>query len=473
MDHDPARVPILERLGPFRHRPFALYWAGGLLSNLGTWLQTVAASIFVYQLTGSALAVGLLNFAGFVPILLFSVAGGLVSDRFDRRRVVILTHVVSTVAAGGLAALTLSGSVDQVDLVVTAFVLNTAYAIAKPSLTAILPSLVPRDEITDAAGLNSLQFVLGQIAGPVIATIVIAVAGAGWAFLVNALTYLGPIASMVYLQRRHLGANRPLGAGRVARPAPLLAPAAAGAAARASEDRPAEGSAVDFVRREPWVLALLVGVVATSAPMEAVRTLSPAIATVALGAAGGDAGLVVAAQAAGSALALVLFVPLRRRGFAKAMRTLGFVIQAAGLALTAFAPTFIVGLAGVALDGFGFSLGFPILTGTLQAEVPDAMRGRVMAFHQMAHLGNRPFTALAVGTLAAVFGVREAVLAAVVLAPLGIVATRRAWRLLDAGPSRAGVEDAAAPAAAPRPRSGDVEGRLLAEDAATPDPLAS
>ncbi|MHB8960337.1 MAG: MFS transporter [Candidatus Limnocylindrales bacterium] len=472
MEH-PARTPMLERLGPFRHRPFALYWAGGLLSNLGTWLQTVAASIFVYQLTGSALAVGFLNFAGFVPILLFSVAGGMVSDRFDRRRVVILAHVVSTAAAGVLAALTLSGSVDEVHLVVTAFVLNTAYAIAKPSLTAILPSLVPRDEITDAAGLNSLQFVLGQIAGPVIATVVIAFAGAGWAFLANALTYLGPIASMVYLQRLHLGANRPQDL-RPAAPATRAGAApSAGRADHAPHDLAASAGAIAFVRQQPWVLALLIGVVATSAPMEAVRTLSPAIATEALGAAGGDAGLVVAAQAAGSALALLLFVPLRRRGFAKRMRTLGFAIQALGLALTALAPSLVVGMAGVALDGFGFSLVFPILTGTLQAEVPDAMRGRVMAFHQMAHLGNRPFTALAVGSLAAAFGVREAVLAAVVLAPLGILATRRAWRLLDAGAAQ--VEDATDPAGLAAPRSssaGGAEARLLADDATSAGSVA-
>ena len=86
---------LAGRLGPFRHRPFAIYWAGGLLSNLGTWLQTVAASVFVYQLTGSALAVGILSFAGFVPILLFSVLGGVISDRYDRRRVVIVFSLLS------------------------------------------------------------------------------------------------------------------------------------------------------------------------------------------------------------------------------------------------------------------------------------------------------------------------------------------------------------------------------------------
>ncbi|HVL53480.1 MAG TPA: MFS transporter, partial [Vitreimonas sp.] len=198
---------LTGRLGPFRHRPFAVYWAGGLLSNLGTWLQTVAASVFVYQLTGSALAVGILNFAGFLPILLFSMLGGVVSDRFDRRKVVIWSSVASAVVATGLAAFTFGGLVNEVHVIVVTFALNTSWALAKPSMISILPGLVPRDEVTDAVGLNALQFILGQIAGPLIAALVLATAGVSWAFTVNALTFLGPVASMVYLQRVALGAR--------------------------------------------------------------------------------------------------------------------------------------------------------------------------------------------------------------------------------------------------------------------------
>src|SRR5258705_6771 len=94
-----------NRLGPFRYATFSVYWTGGFLSNIGTWLQTVAASVFVYQLTGSALAVGILNFASFLPIFLFSILGGVISDRFDRRVVVIVTHVASGILSTILAVL--------------------------------------------------------------------------------------------------------------------------------------------------------------------------------------------------------------------------------------------------------------------------------------------------------------------------------------------------------------------------------
>ena len=404
---------IAPRLGPFRHRPFSVYWAGGLLSNLGTWLQTVAASVFVYQLTGSALAVGVLNFAGFVPILLFSVLGGQISDRFDRRRVVVWTHVVSGVLATALAVVTFAGAVTELHLIAIGFALNTSYAIAKPSIISILPSLVPRDEVTDAVGLNSLQFILGQVIGPVIAAVLMATAGAGWAFSVNALTFLGPIGAMLYLERRGLGGRVPdsSGPGR----------------------RRAAPSATSFVREHRWVLALLLGVVACSAPLEIIRTLSPVLAAEGLGAPESAAGLIVAAQSAGSALALAVFVPLRRRGWSRAMVLAGLGIEAAGLAGTALAGALGPALVAVGLLGFGFSLSFPVLTGTLQADVPDAVRGRVMAFHQIAHLGNRPIVALAVGTLATMLGAQAAVLAGVVLAPVGLLATRLAWERLAPG----------------------------------------
>lgn len=409
-----------SRLGPFRHRPFAVYWAGGLVSNLGSWLQTVAGSIFVYQLTGSALAVGFLNFAGFLPIFLFSIAGGVVSDRFDRRRVVIVTHVLSGFLAAALAVITFGGLASEAHLIVAFFALNTTYAIAKPSIIALLPGLVPRDEVTDAVGLNTLQFILGQISGPLIAALVMATAGAGWAFTINALTYLGPIVSMVYLQRRGLGARTD--APRTIVPGPAIS-----------------ASGGSYVREHSWVIALLLGIVAVSAPLEVIRTLSPAIAVEGLGQPESAAGLVVAAQSVGSALALIVFVPMRRRGWSHHMVSLGLILQAVGLVATALAPTLPVALIAVAFVGFGFSLCFPVLTGKLQIEVPDIVRGRVMAFHQTAHLGNRPITALVVGGLAMLVGAQHAAIVGAILAPIGLLATRRAWRMLGERPPGSGA----------------------------------
>jgi hypothetical protein len=255
--------------------------------------------------------------------------------------------------------------------------------------------------------------------GPVLSAVVIATAGVPWAFAINALSYLAPVLSMVYLARHGLGAGTT--AGR-----------------RLASD--AKVSAVTYVSEHRWVLALLLGIIATSAPLEVLRTLSPAIAA-GLHEPESAAGFIVAAQSAGSALALLAFIPLRRSGRSNDVARLGLLIQAVGIVGTFLAGDLRVAALSVGLVGFGFSLCFPVLTSGLQAEVPDAVRGRIMSFHQMAHLGNRPFAALAAGAVAVVVGAQSAVLVGLVLTPLGLLATRRAWSALSR-PGAAALESA-------------------------------
>jgi MFS family permease len=275
----------------------------------------------------------------------------------------------------------------------------------------MLPALVERRELTEAVGLNTLQFMIAQLVGPVLATVFLATSGYAWAFSVNALTFLGPIAAMVYLLLRGLG-------GRVV--------VAAGGAAH----RQARG-VVAFIRSEPWIAWVLAGVVATSSVIEIIRTLSPVIVTTRLGAPSSDTGLIVAAQSVGMVIGILISVPIGRRGLSRTMAPVGFVFQLVGLVIVSIASDLPVASAAVALIGCGFSLSFPVLTGTIQTEVPDAVRGRLLAIHQMAHLGNRPFAALAAGAIATAFGAATATLAGIVLAPIGLLAVRAAWRALD------------------------------------------
>ncbi len=439
-------MALSRRLGPFRHASFAVYWTGGFLSNVGTWLQTVAASVYVYQLTGSTFAVGILNFASFLPIFLFSIVGGMVGDRFDRRVVVIATHTISGVLASVLALISFTNGASELAVIVIAFLLNTSYAVAKPALVAILPATVPREEITDAVGINTLQFVIAQMVGPVLAAVMIATAGISWAFAINAVSYLAPIVAMVFLWRRGVA-----GAAAVVRRevgAALGGVAGAATAARVG--------GLSYVRNHPWIAAILIGIIACSAPLEIVRTLSPAIAE-SLGQPESAAGFLIAAQSVGSAIALFAFVPLRRSGRSRDLARVGLLVQAVGLVLTLVARDLTLAAIAGSLLGFGFSLCFPVLTSALQAEVPDAVRGRIMALHQMAHLGNRPFAALAAGATAAIVGSQPAVLIGVVLAPIGLVASGRAWRALtrDRDAQAAAAKGAEPAAAAPVDLSGD------------------
>ncbi len=400
-----------SRLGPFGHTPFTIYWAGGLVSNVGTWLQAVVGSVFVYDRTGSALAVGILNFATFLPVLIFSVWGGVLSDRFDRRHITVVTHVLSLVVGTGLAVLTFTGTVTEVHVVVTAFLLQTSWAIAKPSVISLLPALVPRAALAEAVGLNTLQFMVAQLVGPVLATVLLGTAGYALAFSINAATFLGPILSMAYLYSRGLGGRAQRTAHAAATEAPL--------------------GIVAYVRSQPWIASVLLGVVSTSAVIEVIRTTSPVLVSTRLGLPSSDTGLIVAASSVGMMIGIAASVPLGRRGFAHTMASVGLVFQLVGLFLVSAATQMAVAAPAVALIGCGFSLCFPVLTSTLQTEVPDAVRGRLMSIHQMAHLGSRPFAALAAGAITAGAGVPAACLAGMILAPIGLVAVRAAWRGLD------------------------------------------
>lgn len=403
--------PVRSRLGAFGHTPFTVYWAGGLLSNIGTWLQAVVGSVFVYDRTGSALAVGILNFATFLPILIFSVWGGVLSDRFDRRHITVVTHVFSLVIGAGLAVLSFTGNVTEVHVIVTAFLLQTSWAIAKPSVISLLPVLVPRAVLGEAVGLNTLQFMLAQLVGPVLATVLLGTAGYGLAFSINAATFLGPIVSMAYMYWRGLGGRAQRAARTTVSEAPL--------------------GIVAYLRSQPWIVSVLLGVVATAAVVEVIRTIAPVLVSTRLGLPTSDAGLIVAATSIGMMIGILASVPLGRRGFARTMAPVGLAFQLIGLFLVSTATQMAVAAPAVALIGCGFSFCFPVLTSTLQTEVPDAVRGRLMSIHQMAHLGNRPFAALAAGAIAATAGVPAACLAAMVLAPIGLVAVRAAWRGLD------------------------------------------
>ena len=414
---------VKSRLGPFAETAFTVYWTGGLVSNIGTWLQNVVGSVFVYDRTGSALAVGLLNFASFAPMLLFSVTGGAISDRFDRRLVAIVTQSISLVVSAGLAVFALTGNANEYHVAATAILLQTSWTIAKPSVVAMLASLVERKQLTEAVGLNVLQFQIAQLAGPVLATVLLATSGYAWAFAINAASFAAPVASMAYLYARGIGGRGSPSARRAA---------------------VAGSGLVTYVRSQPWIAWVLVGVICTSAVTEMIRTLSPAIVT-RLGAPSSETGILVAAQSAGMVLGILAAVPFGRRGMARTLAPVGLGLQLVGLLVVAGAPVLLAAGVGGALVGVGFSLCFPVLTGVLQTEVLDAVRGRLLGLHQMAHLGNRPFAALSAGAIAAAAGPGAACLAGVLLAPIGLVAVRAAWRGLGHEPTPAPIVAAVEP----------------------------
>lgn len=372
-----------------------------MVSGPGTWLHNVTASVLILQLTGSPFMVGLVNFATFIPTLLFSLPAGALGDRFDKRKVVTSSQAAAMLVAIGLTVLSALGRVEPGSLIGSCFLLGTAAAVAKPSMSALIPALVERSAVARATAVNITQFQLGQILGPALASLLLVVASPTWAFGVNALTFLGPIVAMQLIRL--------------------------GEAAGAARDKPTRrGSVAEglrFIRHSAAMPAILVAVVLSNAAVEALRTLAPTLADQrSLPAA---AGIVIMGYSVGALLGLVSYGLIEDHLPRRWLLVTAFGLQALGVVCVALAPTLVLTVIAAAPIGIGFSLSTPLLSASLQTLAPDEFRSRVMSAFSMAHLGLRPLFALVAGGLATLVGLAWTLAAFATLALVSAEFARR------------------------------------------------
>src|SRR5438552_14082026 len=186
-------------LRALRHRNYQLFFGGQLISLTGTWMQQIAQSWLVYRLTQSAALLGLVSFAGQIPVFLFAPIGGAVADRVSRHRIVVLTQTAAMALAFILAALTLSGAVRVWHLFVLTTLLGIVNAFDIPARQAFMVDMVGRDDLMNAIALNSSMVNGARVVGPAIAGLLVAAVGEGWCFLVNGLSYLAVIAGLLLM----------------------------------------------------------------------------------------------------------------------------------------------------------------------------------------------------------------------------------------------------------------------------------
>ncbi|HEY6532260.1 MAG TPA: MFS transporter [Acidimicrobiales bacterium] len=177
-------------------RDFRYAFTGAVVSNIGTWMQTVVLAAFAYDLTGSAIFVSLVAFANLVPQLLFSLPGGTLADSVDRRRVVIWATVWQMVFSFGLAAMVTQTDPARAPLLLLVFAVGIGNAVQAPAYSALLPTLVPRDAIQGAISLSSANFNLSRVIGPAIGGVLYSTVGASWVFALNGLTFFVMIFAM-------------------------------------------------------------------------------------------------------------------------------------------------------------------------------------------------------------------------------------------------------------------------------------
>jgi MFS family permease len=416
-------------LRPLRSRNYALVWSAALVSNVGTWMQTVALGFVITRNTSNALWTGVIAAAAFIPIGLLSPVGGALADRFDHRRWLVVTTLAEAAFATALALAAGSGHEQPWLLTTIAFAGGCAAAIGFPTYQAMLPQLVPRDDLLAAVTLSSAQFNVGRVIGPALAGVVLVAGGATWTFAANALSFGAVVVALALIR---LPARRPAG------PGPGLVA------------RMVDGARLAWAEPGCRSAVLLIAIVAfIGSPFIA---LVPAMAVKALHAGARGNSALVTAQGVGAVLgALALPALAMRRGQGPTVR---LALAAFPVALGAYGA--ISGLwpdvAAIAVVGCCYIGVLSGLNTVVQVRAPAEARGRVLGIYMMALGAIYPVGAVVQGALEQAVGVRVVTVGAgiLLLAVLAVVAaTRWPWMAALDNPAAAPPAEVAPSEAAP------------------------
>jgi MFS family permease len=386
---DPPELPSAEQqklretsavphraLRALAHRNYRLFFSGQLVSLIGTWMQTVAQSWLVYRLTGSTLLLGLVGFTSQGPVFLFATVGGMVADRFDRRRILVMTQTTAMVLAFILAGLTLTDTIQVWHIFLLAGLLGLVNAFDIPGRQAFSVEMVGRADLQNAIALNSSIFNGARMVGPAVAGVMVAWLGEGWCFFVNGASYLAVIAGLLAMR---------------------ITP---------REPSPSRGlvsnlmEGFGYVRETPSVRAilLLLGLVSLMGMPYAV--LMPVFAADVLKTGASGLGWLMSCAGIGAlcaAITLALRHQVRGLEIWIARASFGF-----GIALVGFSASRWFAVSAVSLVAVGYCMMLQMASSNtlVQHMVPDHLRGRVMAVYSMMFMGMAPFGALLAGSLA-------------------------------------------------------------------------
>ena len=362
------------------YREFRIMWLGACTSSIGTWLQKAAQSWLVYDLSQSTILLGLDQFLGEIPILLFSLFGGVASDRFDRRKILIGSQLGQMLSAFTLAMLFFSGVLSSKmvwPILALSFVTGFSQAFGGPAYQSLLPMMVPKDAIQNAIAMNSLQFNVARVIGPTIAGVALLKWGAAWCFTLNGLSFLAVIFSLLLISEKRGGGKKDES---------VLASIRKG---------------IDFIRNTSGLDALIVLAFCMTALGLPIITFLPVIAREVFQR---DAELFtkfLVASGLGSicgALIVAATGNIRRKGRAALINliVLGGLVSVFALSRNVWLSYITIFLAGGTLMCV-----FAYIASVVQNLTTDDMRGRVMSVYNVAFRGGGPIGALIAGQLIA------------------------------------------------------------------------
>jgi MFS family permease len=370
-------------LRALRHRNYRLFFSGQSLSLIGTWMTRIATSWLVYRLTGSALLLGLVGFAGQIPSFLLAPVAGVLIDRWNRHRLLVATQVLAMAQSAALAALALTGVINIWHVLILSLFQGVINAFDMPARQAFVVEMVEkREDLGNAIALNSSMVNAARLLGPSIGGVLITAVGEGWCFFLDAVSYLAVIASLLLMRI-------------VPRPRRAQAESRVLAGLR-------EGWT--YVAGSPPIRSILLLLALVSLVGMPYTVLMPVFASKILHGGSHTLGFLMAATGLG-ALAGAVFLANRR-----SVLGLGRIIPlmaglfGAGLIGFSLSRTLWLSIPLLFVTGLGFMVQMAASNTLLQTLVEDDKRGRVMSFYTMAFMGTAPFGSLLAGSLATRFG---------------------------------------------------------------------
>ncbi len=376
-------VPLRRGMSSLRHRDFRLFWIGQIVSLIGTWMQIVAQSWLVLELTNSAFVLGVVGALQFLPMLTLAVLGGVLADRLPRRQILLATQFTSAMLALVLAVLTAANIVNIGHVVILALLLGIVNAVDMPTRQAFVVELVGVEDLGNAIALNSAAFNAARLVGPAVAGLAIGWIGLAGCFYLNALSFLAVIAGLIAMKA---GSRAP---ARVTQGASII-------------DDLREGFAYAAHNPQVRLIVLLVAVVGTFGMN--FNVLVPLLARDVLQSGASGYGLLTSAMGGGSFVAAMALAYQRK---APQSRMLLGAVAALGLLemILAWVSQFFP--AALLLAGLGMAMiVFTTISNTmLQTATPNALRGRVMSLYTAVFVGTTPIGNPITGAMAESWGV--------------------------------------------------------------------
>ena len=359
----------------FHYRDFRLLWFGACLSSIGTFMQSVAQSWLVLDISKSARMLGLDAFLANIPIFLFSLVGGVVADRVSRRRLLLGSQWVQLTCAFTLAALFAAGAVQVWQILCLSFIVGTAQSFGGPAYSALVPTLVEKEDLPNAIALNSIQFNLARSIGPVLGGITLAKLGPTWCFSLNGVSYIAVIISLLLLQMK-------------------FQPQRTGESIMASMKQ-----GFSFIRKQGAMEALIVLAFCMTAFAFPMIIFLPVFAKNVFHGGPNTFTILLASSGLGSVAGALTVAALGNVHNKGRVALLMLVCMGSGMAGFAISTNLILSCVLLFFSGAALLSAFAMISSLVQLITANEMRGRVMSVYNVAFRGGMPFGSIVSGWL--------------------------------------------------------------------------